>query len=134
MRALSVENRQLSPRFRPPKSSFEVDKCASIFIRTVHLICAFLGSILHVEHSPRCSDSGSRKVDNLSRQNTTGFLEKRMLVRWNHLVIPKVLSDWLNNPTEFGFGFGHPIRTSDSTYWNLYRTNWKIITLATPIQ
>jgi hypothetical protein len=76
------------------------DECASIFIRTVHLICAYLGSTLHVLHSPRCSDWGSITADKLTREHTTDFLEERMLVRWKHLSIPKVLQQWLDNPTE----------------------------------
>jgi hypothetical protein len=75
------------------------DETASIFIRSVHLVCAYLGSVLHVEHSPRCSDWGSSVADSLSRKVTTGFLEQRMLSRWEHLKIPEVLATWLNNPT-----------------------------------
>jgi hypothetical protein len=76
------------------------DECASIFIRATHLICAFLGSYLHVEHLPRCSDWGSKVADNLSRQNTAGFLEDRMLMRWSHLKTPKTITEWLKNPVE----------------------------------
>jgi hypothetical protein len=76
------------------------DESASIFVRAVHLICAYLGSILHVEHIPRCSDWGSEVADNLSREETTGFLESRMLTRWKSLKIPKELENWLQAPTE----------------------------------
>jgi hypothetical protein len=74
------------------------DESASIFIRSVHLACAYLGSVLHVEHTPRCSDWGSSAADSLSRKITTGFLEERMLSRWKHLKIPDVLATWLKNP------------------------------------
>jgi hypothetical protein len=76
------------------------DECASIFIRTVHLICAYLGSTLHVLHSPRCSDWGSTTADKLTREHTTEFLQKRMLMRWKHLRVPSELQQWLENPTE----------------------------------
>jgi hypothetical protein len=76
------------------------DECASIFIKTVHLICAFLGSMVHVEHLPRCSDWGSKTADNLSRESTTGFLESRMLSRWSHLTVAQDLVSWFHNPTE----------------------------------
>ncbi len=76
------------------------DETASIFIRSVHLICAYLGSVLHIEHTPRCSDWGSTVADSLSRKRTTGFLEQRMLTRWEHLKLPTVLDTWLANPTE----------------------------------
>jgi hypothetical protein len=76
------------------------DECASIFIRTVHLICAFLGSVLHVEHTPRCSDWGSTIADNLTRKKTTGFQEQRMVARWKSIPLPAELLTWLNNPTQ----------------------------------
>jgi hypothetical protein len=76
------------------------DESASIFVRAVHLICAYLGSILHIEHIPRCLDWGSEIADNLSREETTGFLEARMLTRWENLTIPADLENWLQNPTE----------------------------------
>jgi hypothetical protein len=75
------------------------DETASIFIRTVNLISAFLGSKIHVEHLPRCSDWGSEMADNLSRERTTGFLETRMLQRWQHLEVPIELITWLQAPT-----------------------------------
>jgi hypothetical protein len=74
------------------------DECASIFIRCVHLISAFLGSVVHVEHLPRCSNWESSTADSLSRQKTTGFLEGRLLSRWTHLAIPKEITDWFVNP------------------------------------
>jgi hypothetical protein len=76
------------------------DVCASIFIRALHLIAAFLGCALHVEHVPRRSTWESTTADNLSRQTTTGFLEEQMLNRFRNLQPPKVLLDWLDNPTE----------------------------------
>jgi hypothetical protein len=76
------------------------DETASIFIRSVHLICAYLGSALHAEHTPRCSDWGSSVADSLSRKSTTGFLEQRMLSRWKHINLPEVIDSWLNNPTD----------------------------------
>jgi hypothetical protein len=62
------------------------DETASIFIRSVHLICAYLGSVLHIEHTPRCSDWGSTVADSLSCKRTTGFLEQRMLARWQQIL------------------------------------------------
>jgi hypothetical protein len=78
--------------------------CASILIRALHLISAFLGSVLHVEHIPCHSTWESTTADNMSRKTTTGFLEEQILGRYKDLQPPKVLLDWLNNPTEeWGF-------------------------------
>ena len=75
------------------------DKCASIFIKTLHIIEAYLGSRIHVVHAPRRSDWATESADNLSRERTTGFLEKQMLARRTH-VSPKVITNWLNHPVE----------------------------------
>ncbi len=74
------------------------DESASIFIRTVHLICAYLGSMVHMEHTPRCSDWGSTVADKLSRATATGFLENQMTKRWSHLKIPDRLGSWFSDP------------------------------------
>jgi hypothetical protein len=76
------------------------DISASILIRALHLISAFLGSIIHVEHVPRRSSWESSTADNLSRRATTGFLEEQMLGRFRAVHAPKVLTDWLMNPQE----------------------------------
>jgi hypothetical protein len=75
------------------------DTCASILIKALHIIEAYLGSRIHVIHAPRRSDWVTESADNLSRQRTTGFLEKQMLSRGN-TVSPQVITDWLSNPME----------------------------------
>jgi hypothetical protein len=76
------------------------DACASILIKTVQLICAFLGSVAHIVHVHRRSDWASEMADNLSRESTTGFLESQMLNRHPGLLTPAPLQEWLRNPTE----------------------------------
>jgi hypothetical protein len=76
------------------------DACASILIKAVQLICAFLGSVAHVVHVPRRSDWASEMEDNLSRESTTGFLESQMLNRHPGLVTPEPLQEWLRNSSE----------------------------------
>jgi hypothetical protein len=76
------------------------DTCASIFLRALTLIEAYLGSRVHVEHAPRVSDWLSTTADNLSRERTTTFLEKHMLGSEKSFPEIRVLSDWLNNPVE----------------------------------
>jgi hypothetical protein len=76
------------------------DSCASILIRTVHLISACLGSTFHVIHAKRRSDWESETVDNMSRESTTGFLEKRILQRQQAHSLPAVFLEWLDNPVD----------------------------------
>ena len=76
------------------------DTCASMFIKALHIIEAYLGSCIHVIHVPRISNWESEIADNLSRQRTTGFLEKQMLKRTGTDKSLAVLTDWLKNPVE----------------------------------
>jgi hypothetical protein len=75
------------------------DEYASIFIRAAYLIGAYLGSVLHVAHIPRRSSWETESADNLSRSNTTSFLEKQILSRYDTLSVPPNLTNWLENPT-----------------------------------
>jgi hypothetical protein len=76
------------------------DEYASIFIRTAHLVSAYLGSVLHVIHAPRRSSWEAITTDNLSRESTTTFLENQICGRYHHLKTPKALLQWLHNPQD----------------------------------
>jgi hypothetical protein len=39
-------------------------------------------------------------ADNLTRKTTTTFLEQQIVGRYNHLRIPEVLEQWLENPAD----------------------------------
>jgi hypothetical protein len=47
------------------------DTTATILIRTLHLLSAYLGFFVHVQHEPRCSSKYSILPDHLSRKSTT---------------------------------------------------------------
>ncbi len=76
------------------------DEYASIFIRTAHLIGAYLGSVLHVIHAPRRSSWEAITADNLSRETTTSLLEDQICSRYRHLKVPEVIHHWLHNPKD----------------------------------
>jgi hypothetical protein len=76
------------------------DEYTSIFIRTAHLIGAYLGSVLHVIHAPRRSSWEAITADNLSQESTTSFLEDQICNRYRHLKIPEVIQHWLHNPKD----------------------------------
>ncbi len=75
------------------------DTCASMFVKALHIIEAYLGSRIHVVHAPRRSNWETECADNLSRERTTGFLEKQLLSRFCAKT-PEVLTNWLENPVE----------------------------------
>jgi hypothetical protein len=76
------------------------DECASILIRSLYLISAFLGCAVHIEHIPRRSDWESEVADNLLRERTTGFMEKQLMARNLKTDFPQALLDWLENAKE----------------------------------
>jgi hypothetical protein len=76
------------------------DEYASILIRAAHLIGAYLGSVIHVIHTPRRSTWETTTADNFTRKSTTSFLEHQILGRYSHLKIPEVLTAWLRKPSD----------------------------------
>jgi hypothetical protein len=75
------------------------DETSSIFIRTAHLIGAYLGSVIHVAHCPRRSSWEAEVADNLSRRSTTSFLDMQIVSRYAHHAIPAALTNWMANPS-----------------------------------
>jgi hypothetical protein len=74
------------------------DTSATIIIRAIHLISYFLGTYVHVQHVPRCSDKFSTIADHLSRKSTTGSSDTEVLKNTVERTIGGVLLSWLNNP------------------------------------
>ncbi len=75
------------------------DTAASVLIRAVLLICAYLECSLHVEHQPRMSDWESELADRLSRQWSTTRCDLSLVGNWSRIHrIPPYLSDWLADP------------------------------------
>jgi hypothetical protein len=86
--------------FRFQNYHMKGDTRASILIKALRLIEACLGSTIHVEHIPRCSNWESEMAENMSRKKSTGFTETQTLARFKHLRPPRKLRNWLNNPAE----------------------------------
>jgi hypothetical protein len=76
------------------------DNFASILIRTLHVVSAFLSCVVHVQHLPRLSTWDARLADRLSRESTTTRADRELLSSFQHEAIPKALEDWLKHPTE----------------------------------
>ncbi len=76
------------------------DTAASIFIRAIHLIAAFLGTSVEVRHLPRMSTPSAELVDALTRSTTTLPVHRDFVSRAPSAVIAPVLLDWLDNPQE----------------------------------
>ena len=74
------------------------DEIATILERTLHIIEAFLGSRIHIEHLPRKKTWEACLVDNLSREETTSRWDRDLLKSFPCRDIPKVLSAWMKNP------------------------------------
>ena len=76
------------------------DVMASILIRTLHLVCAYLGCQVHVEHLPRKSTWDANLVDRLSRSRSTTRQDRLLLASFRFPEVPVVLRDWMCDPVE----------------------------------
>jgi hypothetical protein len=82
------------------------DETASILIRSAKIIAAYLGTVIHVQHVKRRSCWEAELADNLSRQETTGFIENRALDRFEAKGWPAALLEWFKNPgNDWGLPF-----------------------------
>jgi hypothetical protein len=76
------------------------DETASILIRALHLIEAFLQCQIHIQHLPRNSNWEAQMVDRLSRERTTTGMDKKLLRSFPSFEFPARLLAWMSNPTE----------------------------------
>jgi hypothetical protein len=76
------------------------DNCASILIRALHLISAYLGSVIYMEHLPRVSSWDARLVDRLSREKTTTSADRHLLHTMTSRTLPPRFLSWLEDPDE----------------------------------
>ena len=102
---LSVDN--MNCLYGWENRSLKGDISASIVIRAIHLISAYLGSIIHVKHLPRVSNFESSMVDRMSRMSTMAREDRKLLSSFANLRIPPVLLEWICNPSE---DWSFPIR------------------------
>jgi hypothetical protein len=76
------------------------DETASILLRSLALVASYLGTIVHVVHIARCSDEWSDLADKLSRKSTMTAEVRKKLRFARKGVIPRVVTDWLQRPSE----------------------------------
>jgi hypothetical protein len=82
-----------------PKRRMKNDLVASILLRTLHIMEAFIPCRIHVEHLPRISNKAAKLVDNLSRKSTSSTTDLSHLTH-TEKDLPKPFQDWLKNPSE----------------------------------
>jgi hypothetical protein len=76
------------------------DTTASIFLRAIHIIAAFLGASVEIGHLPRISTPSAELVDALSRSTTTQDCHIKAIRDAPPVVIPQALTAWMENPSE----------------------------------
>ncbi len=82
------------------------DETASIMIRSAKIIAAYLDTVIHVQHVKRRSCWEAELADNLSREETTSFIERRALDRFTIRDLPAALLDWFDTPSnDWGLPF-----------------------------
>jgi hypothetical protein len=77
----------------------KIDEEASILLRGLHLMAAFLGTTVHVQHEPRRSSDLSILADNLSRKSTTSKDDLVRLSVAKRSSLGRSLNSWLGRPT-----------------------------------
>jgi hypothetical protein len=75
------------------------DTSASIFIRALYLIAAYLECNVHIEHLPRLSDWGAEVTDRLSRRVSTTRQDEKLLRAFENRRLPLCLTEWFRNPS-----------------------------------
>jgi hypothetical protein len=76
------------------------DTAATIIIRAIHLMAAYLGAWVHVQHVPRCSDQFSTLADHLSRDSSTTEADLLYLSNVEETEVRGTILDWLRKPSE----------------------------------
>jgi hypothetical protein len=76
------------------------DTSASIFIRAIYIISAFLGTSVEVRHLPRISTPSAELVDALTRSTTTLKIHKEAVNHIQPAAIPPALTNWFNDPQD----------------------------------
>lgn len=76
------------------------DNAASILIRSLHLLSAFLECKIDVVHLPRMSTWEAELVDRLSRKSSTTSEDRRLIQSFNLKRLPECIECWMKNPYE----------------------------------
>jgi len=76
------------------------DTTASIFLRAIHIISAFLGTSVEIRHLPRISTPSAELVDALSRSTTTQDCHRKAVSSAQPVVVPHALLKWMEEPSE----------------------------------
>jgi hypothetical protein len=76
------------------------DDAASIILSAVHHIAMYLGSVVHILHSPRRSSKWEVLVDNLSRKSTRSYEDRLQLKEAKKSVVCGGFNNWLRKPSE----------------------------------
>jgi hypothetical protein len=73
---------------------------ASIIVKCIALLAAYLNCYVHFDHTPRLSNWESTVADRLSRKRTTLPNDKALVRSFGELSLPVSLKSWLSEPSE----------------------------------
>jgi hypothetical protein len=76
------------------------DELASVLIRALHMISAFLECTVHIMHLPRNSNWEAKVVDRMSRESTTTSWDRNLLRSFPRYKLPSMLVSWMKRPRE----------------------------------
>ncbi len=96
------------------------DVTASIMVRALTLIEAFLGCKIHVRHLPRMSAKEGVLADHLSRGSTTSRAEKELIRDAETPPNARALENWFKDPSE---DWSLAIRILEDVQNRMFKTN-----------
>jgi len=94
---LGVDN--MAVYFAWENRSSKGDQLASVLMRALHIVAAYLECRVFVEHVPRCSTPASRLADSLTRASSATADSWNQVRGVRRERIPKELKKWLRAPT-----------------------------------
>jgi len=74
------------------------DKSAAIFLQSLHMIGAALGSKIYIEWAERRIGWAAEMADNMSRESSTTDMDHLMLSRFGNKDRIDLLTEWMKNP------------------------------------
>jgi hypothetical protein len=89
------------------------DRWASVLIRALHIIAAYLGCTVHVRHTPRLSSAAAVMADSLTRSSTATAEVWAQAAGASVFGEPEPLWQWLSCPTDnwnLGFELVHYLK------------------------
>ena len=80
------------------ENGYSNDDTATILVRTLRLVSAYLSTVIHVVHHRRKSSWESLVADRLTREKTTSSWDKSLIRSFSGRKLPQGFEEWMKKP------------------------------------